>query len=143
MAFIITELVYIFVWGPVEGRLRVLEFLAALKTCWWPLTVVFSVVWLLSLWHIPRFHSQFYTLWILVGCQLLKGRCSLSIIWCPHMESLRNNWHQQVQLVFPKIALILTIVCKEMILSLHLGDILRGMGMKKGGLNCSTWYRMC
>ena len=34
MAFIITELVYIFVLGPVEGRLRVREFLAALKTCW-------------------------------------------------------------------------------------------------------------
>ena len=34
MAFIITELVYIFVMGPAEGPLRVWEILAALKTCW-------------------------------------------------------------------------------------------------------------
>ena len=34
MAFIITELVYIFVMGPAEGRLRVRKFLAALKTYW-------------------------------------------------------------------------------------------------------------
>ena len=34
MAFIITELVYIFVYEPAEGFLRVQEFLAALKTYW-------------------------------------------------------------------------------------------------------------
>ena len=33
MAFIITELMNIFVKGPAEGRLQVREFLAALKTC--------------------------------------------------------------------------------------------------------------
>ena len=33
MALIITELVYIFVYGPAEGRIRVREFLATLKTC--------------------------------------------------------------------------------------------------------------
>ena len=58
MAFIITELVYIFVKGPAEGRLRVREF--ALKTCWWTSAVVCSMVRFLSLWHIPNFHSQFY-----------------------------------------------------------------------------------
>ena len=36
------------------------EFLAALKTYWWPSAVVCSMVGLLSLWHIPHFHSQFY-----------------------------------------------------------------------------------
>ena len=35
-----------------------------LKTCWWPSAVVFYLVGLLSLWHIPHFHSQFY--WILI-----------------------------------------------------------------------------
>ena len=35
-------------------------FVTALKTYWWPSAVVCSVVGLLSLWHIPYFHSQFY-----------------------------------------------------------------------------------
>ena len=43
-----------------EGRLRVREFLVALTTCWLPSAVVCSMVGLLSLWHIPHFHSQFY-----------------------------------------------------------------------------------
>ena len=38
---IITELVYIFVYGPAKVRLQVWEFLAALKTHWWP-----SALWL-------------------------------------------------------------------------------------------------
>ena len=29
--------------------------------CWWPSAVVCSMVGLLSLWHIPHFHSQFYS----------------------------------------------------------------------------------
>ena len=59
MVFIITEPVYICL-GPAEGRLRVREFLVALKTCWWPAAVVCSMVRMLSLWHIPHFHSLFY-----------------------------------------------------------------------------------
>ena len=34
--------------------------LKTLKTCWWPSAVVFYLVGLLSLWHIPHFHFQFY-----------------------------------------------------------------------------------
>ena len=44
-----TELVYIFVMGLSEGLLRVREFLAALKTHWWPSAVVCSMAGLLSL----------------------------------------------------------------------------------------------
>ena len=40
MTSIITELVYIFVRGPAEGRLLVREFLLTLKTHWWPSAVV-------------------------------------------------------------------------------------------------------
>ena len=36
------------------------DILAALKTHWWPSAVVSSLIRLLSLWHIPHFHSQFY-----------------------------------------------------------------------------------
>ena len=49
MTSIITKLVYSFVKGPAEARLRVREFLAALKTLWWPSAVVCSLVGLLSL----------------------------------------------------------------------------------------------
>ena len=60
MTSIITVLVYKFFKGPAKGRLRVREFLATLKTHWWPSAVVCSMVGLLSLWHIPHFLSQFY-----------------------------------------------------------------------------------
>ena len=60
MTSIFTVLVCIFFKGPAEGRLRVGEFLATLKTHWWPSAVVFSMVWLLSLCHIPHFLSQIY-----------------------------------------------------------------------------------
>ena len=49
MTFIITVLAYIFLMGPAEGRLRVRQFLATLKTHWWPSAVVCSMVGLLSL----------------------------------------------------------------------------------------------
>ena len=45
--------------GTSEARLRVRIFLAALKTHWWPSAVFFSLVWLLSLWHIPIFILNF------------------------------------------------------------------------------------
>ena len=53
---------------PAEGRLRVRDFLATLKTHWWSSAVVCSMVGLLSLWHILHFHSQlnatsFFVIW--------------------------------------------------------------------------------
>ena len=44
-----------------EKREYNVDFLPMLDwTHWWPLAVVCFLVWLLSLWHIPQFHSQFY-----------------------------------------------------------------------------------
>ena len=39
---------------------HVREFLTTMKNLWWPTAVVSTMVGLLSLWHIPHFHSQFY-----------------------------------------------------------------------------------
>ena len=49
MTSIITVLVYICLKGLAGGRLRVREFLAPMKTHWWILAVVCSMVGLLSL----------------------------------------------------------------------------------------------
>ena len=39
---------------------------------WWPSDVVWSMVRLLSLWHILHFHSQFYKLrWVLININFL------------------------------------------------------------------------
>ena len=42
----------------IFGRVR--DFLAVLKTPWWPSSVFCSLVGLLSLSYIPHFHSQCY-----------------------------------------------------------------------------------
>ena len=55
-----------------EGRLGVWEFFAAVKTYLWPSSVVCSMVELLSLWHIPHFHSQFYYQY--EGTSIKKGK---------------------------------------------------------------------
>ena len=39
------------------------------KTNWWPSAVNCSLVGLLSLWHIPHFHFQLYTLIPIVTCK--------------------------------------------------------------------------
>ena len=54
--------------GKLKDASRFGNFFGALKTCWGPSAVVCSMVGLLSLWHIPHFHSQYYIilfiLWI-------------------------------------------------------------------------------
>ena len=62
MTSIITVLVYIFFKGPAEGHLRVREFLATLKTHWWPSAVVCSIV--VALTHSPfPFSILFFQTW--------------------------------------------------------------------------------
>ena len=55
-----TEPVYLFFWGPAEGRPRVREFLTTLMTRSWFLAIVCSMVGLLSLRHISHILSQLY-----------------------------------------------------------------------------------
>ena len=91
LVFIINELVNIFVYGPAEGRLRVREFLAALKTCWWPSAAICSVVGLLSFWHIPNFHSQFCS----IPHKKLTKLLNLSTFNCwqtPQKNKKKINW---------------------------------------------------
>ena len=100
---IINKLVYIFVKGPAEGSLRVLEFFTALKTHLWPLAVVCSMVGLLSFWHIPHFHSQFYLIWLTSCTSSIKAKLfniSYKILtqrwdklWWSRLNSWWDWWH--------------------------------------------------
>lgn len=58
-------------------RARVRDFFTVLKTNWLPLAVIWSLVGLLSFWHTPNFHSQFYTNFYYAFCSVIWTECFL------------------------------------------------------------------